>query len=303
MKGARVMAKKGFDTLTTQRGSLAKLAEAISTKTTAYLTITQGEDEGKRIKLGDVPVTLGRSADCDFRLANRAVSRLHCRVWRDQSGYWVRDLNSTNKTYLNDRPVVEARLKDGDFISIGGVVVQFTQEQDIDHQAQGEFFDILTQDPLTGVGQRRVFEQSLEQEIIRSARRGRTFVLAIVGVDEMSRINREWGKPVGDEVLKQVAKALKAGLRAEDLIARHAGDQFSALLPETTRAEAEPLLNAVRSAVANIEFFVHGQSRQVTISTGAIEYTSEVKNAEDAIERAEQKQLAARQSGRNRVMF
>jgi diguanylate cyclase (GGDEF)-like protein len=303
MKGARVMAKKEFDTLTTQRGSLAKLAEAIATKTSAYLTITQGEGEGKRVKLGDVPVTLGRSADCDFRLANRAVSRLHCRVWRDSSGYWVRDLNSTNKTYLNDRPVVEARLKDGDFISVGGTVVQFTQEQDIDHQAQGEFFDILTQDPLTGVGQRRVFEQSLEQEIIRSARRGRTFVLAIVGVDEMSRLNREWGKHVGDEVLKQVAKALKAGLRAEDLIARHAGDQFSAMLPETTREEAEPLLNAVRSAVSNVEFFVQGQSRQVTVSIGAIEYSSEVRNAEDALDRAEKKQLAAREGGRNRVVF
>lgn len=297
------MAKREFDTLTTQRGSLAKLAEAIATKTSAYLTITQGEGEGKRVKLGDVPVTLGRSADCDFRLANRAVSRLHCRVWRDNSGYWVRDLNSTNKTYLNDRPVVEARLKDGDFISVGGTVVQFTQEQDIDHQAQGEFFDILTQDPLTGVGQRRVFEQSLEQEIVRSARRGRTFVLAIVGVDEMSRLNREWGKHVGDEVLKQVAKALKAGLRAEDLIARHAGDQFSALLPETTREEAEPLLNSVRSAVANVEFFVQGQSRQVTISIGALEYTPDVKNAEDALDRTEKKQLAARESGRNRVVF
>ncbi len=303
MEGARVMAKKEFDTLTTQRGSLAKLAEAIASKTSAYLTITQGEGEGKRVKLGDVPVTLGRSADCDFRLPNRAISRLHCRVWRDNSGYWVRDLNSTNKTYLNDRPVVEARLKDGDFISVGGTVVQFTQEQDIDHQAQGEFFDILTQDPLTGVGQRRVFEQSLDQEIVRSARRGRTFVLAIIGVDEMSRLNREWGKHVGDEVLKQVAKALKAGLRAEDLIARHAGDQFSALLPETSREEAEPLLNSVRSAVANVEFFVQGQSRQVTVSIGAIEYTAEVKNAEDALGRAEKRQLAAREGGRNRVVF
>jgi pSer/pThr/pTyr-binding forkhead associated (FHA) protein len=73
---------------------------------------------------------------------------LHCRVARN-SGYWVRDLNSTNKTYLNDRPVVEARLKDGDFITVGGTVVQFTQEKDVDHAAQSEFFDLVTHDQLT----------------------------------------------------------------------------------------------------------------------------------------------------------
>jgi diguanylate cyclase (GGDEF)-like protein len=297
------MAEREFDTLTTQRGSLAKLAEAIATKNSAYLTITQGESQGRRLKLGDVPVTMGRSADCDFRLLNRAISRLHCRVWRDNSGFWVRDLNSTNKTYLNDRPVVEARLKDGDFITVGGIVVQFTQEKDVDHAAQSEFFDLVTNDQLTGLSQRRVFEQSLEQEIARSTRRNREFVLAIVDVDELSRINREWSKAAGDDVLKQVAKALKAGLREEDLVCRFGGDQFAALLPETDKEEAEKLLNSIRSAIANVEFFIQGQSRSASVSIGAMLWNPEFKTAASTIARAEEKLKAAKEGGRNRIVW
>ncbi|MEZ5470020.1 MAG: GGDEF domain-containing protein [Lysobacterales bacterium] len=297
------MAEREFDTLTTQRGSLAKLAEAIATKQSAFLTVTQGESQGRRLKLGDVPVTMGRSADCDFRLLNRAISRLHCRVWRDNSGFWVRDLNSTNKTYLNDRPVVEARLKDGDFITVGGTVVQFTQEKDVDHAAQSEFFDLVTHDQLTGLSQRRVFEQSLEQEIARSVRRGREFVLALLDVDELSRINREWGKAAGDDVLKQVARALKAGLREEDLLCRFGGEEFAALLPETGMEEAEKLLNAVRSAIANVEFFIQGESRSASVSIGAVLWTPEFKTAAATLDAAEQKLKAAKDAGRNRIVI
>ena len=297
------MAEREFDTLTTQRGSLAKLAEAIATKNSAFLTVTQGESQGRRLKLGDVPVTMGRSADCDFRLLNRAISRLHCRVWRDNSGFWVRDLNSTNKTYLNDRPVVEARLKDGDFITVGGTVVQFTQEKDVDHAAQSEFFDLVTHDQLTGLSQRRVFEQSLEQEIARSTRRNREFVLAIVDVDELSKINREWGKGAGDDVLKQVAKALKAGLREEDLLCRFGGEEFAAMLPETGIEEAEKLLNSVRSAIANVEFFIQGQSRSASVSIGAILWKPEYKTVASVVERAEEKLKSAKDSGRNRIAW
>jgi diguanylate cyclase (GGDEF)-like protein len=296
------MAEREFDTLTTQRGSLAKLAEAIATKQSAFLTVTQGESQGRRLKLGDVPVTMGRSADCDFRLLNRAISRLHCRVWRDNSGFWVRDLNSTNKTYLNDRPVVEARLKDGDFITVGGTVVQFTQEKDVDHAAQSEFFDLVTHDQLTGLSQRRVFEQSLEQEIARSVRRGREFVLALIDVDELSRINREWGKAAGDDVLKQVARALKAGLREEDLLCRFGGEEFAALLPETGMEEAEKLLNAVRSAIANVEFFIQGESRSASVSIGAVLWNPDYKTAAATLEGAEQKLKAAKEAGRNRIV-
>ena len=302
-KGApSAMAEREFDTLTTQRGSLAKLAQAIGTKTTAFLTITQGEGEGKRLQLGDVPVTLGRSADCDMRLLNRSISRLHCRVWRDASGWWVRDLNSTNKTYLNDRPVVEARLKDGDFITLAGTVVQFTQEKDVDHAAQNELFDLVTHDQLTGLVQRRIFEQSLDQELARSLRKGREFVLALFDVDELSRINREWGKAAGDDVLRQMAKALKAGMRPEDVLCRYGGEEFAVLLPETGLDEALKLVNAVRSAIGHVEFFVQGQTRKATVSAGVVVWNPSIKERDALLLMAEDKLRQAKNEGRNRVV-
>ena len=235
------MAEREFDTLTTQRGSLAKLAEAISTKHSAYLTVTQGENQGRRLKLGDVPVTLGRSADCDFRLLNRAISRLHCRVWRDNSGFWVRDLNSTNKTYLNDRPVVEARLKDGDFITVGGTVVQFTQEQDVDHAAQSEFFDLVSHDQLTGLLNRTLLADRIRQAVICSARNHSYGALLLLDLDNFKALNDTQGHDIGDQFLIEVAARMESCIRECDTVARLGGDEFVVVIPNAPAYAPEAL--------------------------------------------------------------
>ncbi|MBK9657246.1 MAG: GGDEF domain-containing protein [Rhodanobacteraceae bacterium] len=156
---------------------------------------------------------------------------------------------------------------------------------------------------MTGLSRRRVFEQSLEQEIARSTRRNREFVLAIVDVDELSKINREWGKVAGDDVLKQVARALKAGLREEDLLCRFGGEEFAAMLPETGIDEAEKLLNSVRSAIANVEFFIQGQSRSASVSIGAVLWNPSYKTGAALIDRTEEKLKAAKDGGRNRIAW
>jgi diguanylate cyclase (GGDEF)-like protein len=290
------------DSTTTKRGALDRYAEALGVKQSALLSITQGEGVGRQVELKDTPLIVGRSSDADLRLLNRSVSRLHCRVWRDSSGYWLRDLNSTNKTYLNDRPVVEARLKDGDNIMVGGTVLQFVQRNQVPTEASAQLYQMVVQDQLTGLYNRRYFEEALDQEISRSKRKSRRFVLAMVDIDALDRINQSVSQAAGDEVLRQVARMLRGGLRPEDVCTRFQAEEFAVLMPESTLAECAPLLQSVRSAVAGSRIHFDGKELQCTVSIGLVEWNDSMEREELVIKLAAEVRRA-KQLGKNRISY
>jgi diguanylate cyclase (GGDEF)-like protein len=295
------------DTLTTDQGKLPSLRLA-QHLIVANLVITQGEGVGRQVDMKDTPLIVGRSSDCDMRLLNRAVSRLHCRLWKDATGFWLRDLNSTNKTYLNDRPVVEARLKSGDLITVGGTVMQFNEEASAAEYAQTPPSAIATDsvelggpDVLTGLPMRREFEQDLEREIARSRRHGRTFVLAYVDIDGLNAINVEYGQAGGDEALRQVARMIRAGLRIEDSAARLGSDEIGILLTEVALDFGVPILNSVRSATSNAQFAYGGRSFTLTISMGAAMWDPSIETRAMLQARVIEQLQRAKASGKNQV--
>jgi len=85
----------------------------------AALVVIDGERLGSRIAIGSTPLILGRGAGVDFRLADPTVSRHHCVIWRVSGRCWVRDLESTNRTRVNDRIMSMAELFDGDVLIVG----------------------------------------------------------------------------------------------------------------------------------------------------------------------------------------
>jgi diguanylate cyclase (GGDEF)-like protein len=92
-------------------------------------------------------------------------------------------------------------------------------------------------DALTGLGNRRAYEETLEAECSRARRHGGPMTLCLLHVDGLSQINEEHGRPAGDEVLRQVGQTLER-LRAEDVAFRIGGDRFAVLLPATDTAQA-----------------------------------------------------------------
>ncbi|MCB1633052.1 MAG: GGDEF domain-containing protein [Xanthomonadales bacterium] len=290
------------DTLTTERGNLARLAAALGSNSGAKLVITQGEGVGREIELRDTPLIVGRSSESDLRLLNRAVSRLHCRVWRDATGYWLRDLNSTNRTYLNERPVVEARLKDGDLIMVGGTVLQFAQQREVDGDTQSQLYDLVTHDSLTGLYNRRHFETLLDQEIARSRRRGREFVVAALELDGVSGVREADGTPAAEELIKRCARLVQMELREDDIKARLDDQQLILLLPETPMSEAQPLLERLRQRLAEAEFNVSGKVLSSTFSAGAISWTTAITTRQELLQKVDTALYQARQAGRNRVV-
>ncbi len=121
--------------------------------------------------------------------------------------------------------------------------------QELEHEL-ASLRDQVTQDPMTGLRNRRYFEQRLEEELSRSARDGRYCSVMVIDVDDFKEINDRHGHSAGDRVLHRLSASLRAIMRASDILARLGGDEFTVLLPETdeigARHAALRLLEGIR---------------------------------------------------------
>jgi len=125
-------------------------------------------------------------------------------------------------------------------------------------------------DPLTGVGNHRTFHQRLNADLARARRYGTPVSVAIIDVDHFKHVNDTGGHEAGDEMLKEVARCLRAAARAEDTLARVGGDEFAWILPETTGDEAVAAVERARRAITGGEPDGRGgrAGTGITISAG-----------------------------------
>ena len=166
-------------------------------------------------------------------------------------------------------------------------------------RSQSQFLEDSLTDALTGVGNRRRFEQALETEINR-ARRGEGPLSAIMAdVDHFKRINDEHGHGVGDQVLAELGKLLKSQTRSTDVVARFGGEEFVVLLPHTDLAQATLKAEQFREALeARI---IEALGRPVTASFGAAEL-ADGEERESFFARIDAALYRAKGEGRNRVV-
>lgn len=130
---------------------------------------------------------------------------------------------------------------------------------------------IATIDVLTGVSNRRRFDESIAREWRRARRSSEPLALLMIDVDHFKAFNDCYGHPAGDACLRSIAQALVAvGPRAADLVARYGGEEFVVLLPQTPRAGAEHVARAVLVAVAKLAIAheVSPVASHVTVSVG-----------------------------------
>ncbi len=120
-------------------------------------------------------------------------------------------------------------------------------------------------DGLTGVLNRRGFDESIVREVARAERGQRPLSVALVDLDHFKSINDEHGHPEGDRVLREVAAALRDHLRASDIVARFGGDEFAVLLPEVSAPIARRIAERLSTAVSKVTY---GAGRRVSISVG-----------------------------------
>jgi diguanylate cyclase (GGDEF)-like protein len=169
------------------------------------------------------------------------------------------------------------------------------------HAAQRELERLATQDELTGLLNRRAFLEAAEAEFRRARRYGRPTAVILLDVDHFKQINDTHGHAAGDEVLRRFAEAVVSTLRTADFIGRIGGEEFAALLPETSRPEAQTVAERVRERVAALRVGDGPLAFAVAVSAGLTVLEPTDERLEDVLERADRALYQAKQTGRNRV--
>lgn len=285
---------------TTQRTLLSD-GPRRSTPRSACVVVIHGEGLGKRADLGEVPVVIGRSQEADLHIPHNSVSRRHCQVWRDGDNYRIRDLGATNTTRVNDEPVAQGELADGDHITLGECILKFISHSSVEARYHQEVYQLATRDALTELYNRRHFTEAVDREIARATRHGRPLVMCIIDVDLFKPVNDQYGHIAGDGVLRQLAGIVRRFVRGEDVAARIGGEEFAVLLPETDLEDARAFAERLREAVAADSFVLGGQPQRLTISIGIAGLAPDRLDRSALMRAADVALYRAKDEGRNRV--
>lgn len=158
-------------------------------------------------------------------------------------------------------------------------------------------------DPLTGLPNRRQFDEALRRELTRARRSGQGLALLMIDIDHFKLLNDTLGHRTGDERLRDVARALHGcAARASDLVARYGGEEFAAILPGSSRKEALIVAEAMRAAIEALDLASPAPDGRVTVSIGAARISDiETDTEHRLIERADRALYDSKRAGRNRV--
>jgi len=156
------------------------------------------------------------------------------------------------------------------------------------------------EDALTGLANRRYFDERLADEFARACRDRQPLSLALLDVDNFKRINDGWSHAVGDAALKAVAAVMRAETRGVDVVARYGGEEFALLFPRTTREEAMVLSERLREAVMRCDFSDFAQDLKISVSIGVSDREG-LAHHERMVSRADTHLYEAKDGGRNQV--
>jgi diguanylate cyclase (GGDEF)-like protein len=267
----------------------------------ACVVVIHGEGLGKRADIDDRPVVVGRSPEADLHVPHKSVSRRHCEIWRDGERYRLRDLGATNRTCVNEQPVDEALLADGDHITVGETILKFISHSSVEASYHEEVYQLATLDALTELYNRRHFIAVVDREIARALRHARPLSLCIIDVDLFKPVNDRFGHAAGDGVLRQLAAVVRRFVRDEDIAARIGGEEFAVLLPEADAEAARGFAERLREAVAETPFELDGQPHRLTISIGIAQVGPARADRPSLMQAADAALYRAKAEGRNRV--
>ncbi len=274
----------------------------------AYLTVfgtgpRNAANHGRMYKLEQPQTVLGRSLDSDVVVDDDGISRKHAKVVASPDGtFQIVDLGSTNGTYVNDELVTVYTLKNTDTIQIGtNTVFKFVQDA-VEEQYQRGLYESAVRDGLTGIYNKKYFQDALRQEFAISMRHQAPLALILFDLDHFKAINDTYGHPAGDYVLKKVAERVSATVRTEDVFARYGGEEFAIMVRQASEAQAIICAERCRAAINGSDFVFAGTPLRVTISLGVADLAhGDFARAEDLVATADRYLYRAKHGGRNRV--
>jgi diguanylate cyclase (GGDEF)-like protein len=269
----------------------------------ACLVVFYGQNLGKRYFVEHEEIIIGRSDSANIQVEQESVSRQHAKIATQDGRPRVVDLNSTNGTFVNDQPIEDAELRDGDLIRVGQTIFKYLSGSNIESKYHEEIYRLTTIDGLTQAFNKRYFLETLERELNRALRYGRQLSLLMFDIDHFKKINDTHGHLAGDYVLRELGGLIAHNLRREDIFARYGGEEFAIILPEIETQGALLVAEKLRKLIEKHDFNFANEAIPVTMSFGIRGTTGEDEALTVArfIAEADAKLYEAKQKGRNRV--
>jgi|SRR5579875_2119378 len=167
------------------------------------------------------------------------------------------------------------------------------------HDYEVELERLARHDPLTGLPNRRLFNERLDQEMADAMRHNRSMAVAILDLDGFKAVNDKHGHPAGDRALCETARRLEKVLRRGDLLARIGGEEFAWILPEVHSHGAWAAAERARHAIRDQPF---GEIGRLTISVG-VAMRGELESAFELYQQADESLYRAKHEGRDRTIM
>jgi diguanylate cyclase (GGDEF)-like protein/PAS domain S-box-containing protein len=246
------------------------------------------------------PFALGRDARAVFpALADRELANAVQRaLWGESDPtcdvHWCS--RRTGRTGWLSATFGPHRDADGRVIGVIGLLRDVTKRR----EAENAVRHLAYHDALTGLPNRRLFQERLRETVANAARYSRRFAVMILDLDRFKEVNDAHGHEAGDRLLRLFAGRLRTLLRKGDLLARMGGDEFVLLLPEVAgEHDVAPVAEKIVAALSE-PFLVEGEEVRVTASLGYALHPDDGIDARDLLRRADRAMYRAKEEGRNR---
>jgi len=163
-----------------------------------------------------------------------------------------------------------------------------------------ENLEMVVSDPLTGLGNRRYFDRTIEPFFEALEDKDEAFSIMVFDIDHFKRVNDILGHDMGDQILKEVATRLVTNMRAVDVVSRYGGEEFMIAMPKTEEDDALIAADRIRALIAGTPIYVDGQALRITTSAGVAQ-VQKGEQLRDVFKRADDALYKAKQAGRNKV--
>jgi diguanylate cyclase (GGDEF)-like protein len=274
----------------------------------ACFVILEGLDVGRIVKITDTVSVIGRDPESTVHLRDDGISRHHAEVTRTgPSSLVIRDLDSTNGTFVGGKKVPQATLREGDKVLLGQrTILKFVLQDALEESYQRKMYESSTRDGLTGAYNRKYFTEKIVTDLSFARRHGLPFTLLMLDVDLFKRVNDTYGHPTGDRVLVEVTDSISGTIRTEDTLARYGGEEFAVIAQGTGGEGGGILAERIRKKIEAISFVSVDEPRtgfRVTVSIGVCTAPPRSKAPpEQILARADKNLYEAKETGRNRVV-
>lgn len=270
----------------------------------AYILFLAGPLVGKLHLLEEGKTIIGRSPDVTIPVNDNRVSRRHLCISVQGDVATIEDLGSTNGTFVNGKRVTTHVLADGDKIQVSSATIfKFALQDQTENIFHKELYKMAVVDPVTGVYNKRYFQERIKEELSLARRSKGGLALIMIDIDHFKNVNDTHGHLAGDMILHQVAALLRGDIRQEDLLARYGGEEFAVIVRGGTEEQTVQLAERMRKTVESAPITFEEKNIPVTISLGvaALEEGHDYTDPNALIQAADECLYHSKQHGRNKT--